>query len=87
MAIMSDHEPATGFGRLFESAIARCRLAIHIIRRRAAARRNRMTLEQLPDHVLRDIGIARCDIAFLSATPERGRGRRRARRCNPRSEL
>lgn len=53
-------------------------LATFVVRRRErrADRRNRTELRELPDHILRDIGIARGDIPWLVAELRRtGKGR------------
>ncbi len=72
MSMIFDNHPATVVGRLFEDTVTGAWNMIHRIRRRAVEKHNQRTLHALPDHILRDIGISRGDINYLT----RGEGHR-----------
>ncbi|OHV87746.1 hypothetical protein ORS3428_19945 [Mesorhizobium sp. ORS 3428] len=65
----------SGFQRFFVAVLEICRSGSGFFARIVRIHRDRATLDELPDYLLRDIGIARSEIRSIT---RRGRGERSA---------
>jgi uncharacterized protein YjiS (DUF1127 family) len=76
MSMTFDNQPENLAGRILDTLAGAAGRAIHGIRRRVEINRNRQLLRELPDDILKDIGISRSDIDYVTAEPGRDtRGR------------
>lgn len=53
-------------GRFFATAVEICRSGLRVLARMVRLRRDRVWLDELPDHLLRDIGIKRSEISSVT---------------------
>jgi uncharacterized protein YjiS (DUF1127 family) len=66
MTIFANNNPETGIGRLMDLIFDGVGSMTDRIRRRIQINRNKRLLRELPDHILRDIGVTRGDINTLA---------------------
>ncbi|MBZ9813191.1 DUF1127 domain-containing protein [Mesorhizobium sp. CA7] len=53
-------------GRFFATAVEICRSGLRVLARMVRIRRDRAWLDELPDYLLRDIGIERLEISSVT---------------------
>lgn len=76
MSMTFDNHPAAMLGRILGGVAPAVTGIVHALRRRATIRRNRAALHALPDNVLKDIGVSRGDINYLTENSYPGRDAR-----------
>ena len=69
MSMTLDNRPENLVGRILGTLAGAAGRAVHRIRRRWEINRDRKLLRELPDEILKDIGISRGDINYLTREP------------------
>ncbi|CDX14147.1 DUF1127 domain-containing protein [Mesorhizobium sp. WSM4935] len=65
MGMKSVAGPSVG-GRFFATAVETCRSGLRVLARLVRIRSDRVWLDELPDYLLRDIGIKRSEISSVT---------------------